>query len=178
MILIIDDDRSVRLSLGLLFRQAGYESEGVGTEAEALALVREICPDLILLDMNLSLTTTGRDGINLLRKIRIFRPDVPVILISAWGTIPLAVEGMELGACDFITKPWDNRALMAKVRRIIDSSRAAAAHQEPAPTLDEMERKAIVEALRRCDYNLSQAAAELGITRQSLYRRMLKFDIK
>lgn len=178
MILIIDDDRTVRLSLGLLFRQAGYEPEGVGSEAEALALVREVCPDLILLDMNLSLTTTGRDGINLLRKIRIFRPDVPVILISAWGTIPLAVEGMGLGACDFITKPWDNRELMAKVRKAIDSARAAAAQTEPKQTLDEMERKAIVEALRSCDYNMSQAAALLGITRQSLYRRMLKFDIK
>lgn len=79
MILIIDDDRTVRLSLGLLFRQAGYEPEGVGTEAEALAMVREVCPHLILLDMNLSLTTTGRDGINLLRKIRIFHHKLPLV---------------------------------------------------------------------------------------------------
>lgn len=178
MILIIDDDHTVRLALGHLFRQAGFESEGVGTENEALARVREVCPELIVLDMNLSLTTTGRDGINLLRKIRIFHPDVPVILISAWGTIPLAVEGMAHGACDFVTKPWDNRELMAKVRRAIDASHTAAAPEEPAPTLDETERKAIVEALRRSGYNLSQAAAALGITRQSLYRRMLKYDIK
>ena len=178
MILIIDDDRAVRLSLGLLFKQAGYDSQGVGSENETLALIREVCPDLILLDMNLSLSTTGRDGINLLRKIRIFRPDVPVILISAWGTIPLAVEGMGLGACDFITKPWDNRDLMAKIRKAIDAAQAASARSEPKQTLEEMERKAIIEALRNCDYNMSQAAAQLGITRQSLYRRMLKFDIK
>ena len=178
MILIIDDDHTVRLALAHLFRQAGFESEGVGPESEALTRVREVCPELIVLDMNLSLTTTGRDGINLLRKIRIFHPDVPVILISAWGTIPLAVEGMAHGACDFVTKPWDNRDLMAKVRRAIDAAHAAEAPDAPAPTLDQMERQAIVEALRNADYNLSQAAAALGITRQSLYRRMLKYDIK
>lgn len=178
MILIIDDDHTVRLALAHLFRQGGFESEGTGSESEAMARVREECPELIVLDMNLSLTTTGRDGINLLRKIRIFHPDVPVILISAWGTIPLAVEGMAHGACDFVTKPWDNRDLMAKVRRAIDAAHAAEAPDAPAPTLDQMERQAIVEALRNADYNLSQAAAALGITRQSLYRRMLKYDIK
>ena len=85
---------------------------------------------------------------------------------------------MAHGACDFVTKPWDNREIMAKVRRAIDASHTATAPEEPAPTLDETERRAIVDALRRSGYNLSQAAAALGITRQSLYRRMLKYDIK
>ncbi len=63
-----------------------------------------------------------------MQKIRILAPQVPVILMSGWGSIDLAVRGMRLGAFDFITKPWDNRELMAKVRKAIDSARAAAAH--------------------------------------------------
>ena len=70
--------------------------------------------ELAILDMNLHSGTDGRDGIELLRKIKILRPDMPVILISAWGTIPLAVEGMNYGAADFVSKPWSNRDLLAK----------------------------------------------------------------
>lgn len=173
MILIIDDDQAVRMSLSLLFRQAGYESEAVGNATDAIAAVREREPQLVLLDMNLSLSTTGRDGIELLRKIKVFCPDTPVILISAWGTIALAVEGMGYGAVDFVTKPWSNRDLMAKVRKAIGSNEPPPA----PPTLEEVERQAIIDALRRNNYNQSLAADELGITRQSLYRRIAKYGI-
>ncbi|MDE6587689.1 MAG: DNA-binding response regulator [Paramuribaculum sp.] len=173
MILIIDDDQAVRMSLSLLFKQAGFDSEAVGNAADAIEVVRNREPQLVMLDMNLSLSTTGRDGIELLRKIKVFCPDTPVILISAWGTIALAVEGMAHGAADFVTKPWSNRDLMAKVRKVIGSKNTPAA----PPTLEEMERQAIIDALRRNNYNQSLAADELGITRQSLYRRISKYGI-
>ena len=128
---------------------------------------------LAILDMNLTLSTTGRNGVELLRKFRILRPDLPVIMITAWGTIPLAVETMNYGAVDFITKPWSNADLIAKVKKALNDRELEARSE----TLDEMEREAIKQALRRCDGNLTEAARQLGITRQSLYRRIEKFKL-
>ncbi len=107
MILIADDDDSVRLSLSLLLKRAGYDVKAVSTPGEVLAEVRRTRLSLIMLDMNFTLSVSGEEGIELLRKCKVFQPDTPVILITAWGSIPLAVEGMQSGAFDFITKPWD-----------------------------------------------------------------------
>ncbi|MBD5279480.1 MAG: sigma-54-dependent Fis family transcriptional regulator [Bacteroides sp.] len=115
MILIVDDDKTIRLSLGLLLKRAGYEVDNASDPEEALSKVRHTDYDLILMDMNYSLSTTGEEGIELLRKVKIFLPDTPVILITAWGSIELAVEGMRHGAFDFITKPWNNRLLLQRV---------------------------------------------------------------
>ncbi|MCX4263209.1 MAG: response regulator [Muribaculaceae bacterium] len=177
MILIVDDDNAVRMSLSLALKRAGYEPVAVGNEDDALAAVRDERLRLAVLDMNLTLSTTGQQGIATLRKFRILRPDMPVIMITGWGTIPLAVEAMNLGAADFITKPWSNAELLAKIKKIIaknDMAKEAAARTE---TLEEMERDAISEALRRCDGNMSEAAKQLGITRQTLYRRIEKFKL-
>lgn len=115
MILIIDDDIAIRHSLGLMLKRARYEVEAVASPREALEFVRATTPRLILMDMNFSLTTSGDDGIELLQKVKIFCPDTPVILITAWGSIDLAVRGMRAGAFDFITKPWSNVVLMQRI---------------------------------------------------------------
>jgi two-component system NtrC family response regulator len=120
MILIIDDDAAVRSSLSFLLRHAGYDSETVATPGEALAAVRASSPQLILMDMNFSLGTAGREGIELLQKVKIFLPDVPVILITAWGSISLAVDGMRSGAFDFVTKPWNNLSLLNSIRTALE----------------------------------------------------------
>ena len=178
MILIVDDDRTIRLSLGLMLRQGGYESMAVGTEEEAIQAIRGGGIELVILDMNLTLSTTGRQGIEMLQGIRILAPEVPVIMLSAWATVPLAVEGMGYGAVDFVTKPWSNRDFMARIRDILKRSKAMEDSREQAQTLEASEREAIVRALRRADGNLTEAARILGITRQSLYRRMEKFELK
>lgn len=178
MILIVDDDRSIRLSIGLMLKTAGFESEEASTEADALRLLRAGGVELVILDMNLSLSTSGREGIELLRKIKILTPDVPVILITAWGTIDLAVEGMHHEAADFITKPWSNRDFMAKVRKALAAAEDARRKAAEVSTLDDAERDAIVKAVDRCDGNLTKAAELLGITRQALYRRIEKHGIK
>lgn len=117
MILIVDDDNTVRLSLSVLLRREGCESTGVSTPAEALAAIRENHGiRLVVMDMNFSRATSGEEGIELLRKVKVLRPELPVILITAWGSIPLAVEGMRLGAFDFITKPWDNREFCRQIK--------------------------------------------------------------
>lgn len=123
MILIVDDDAAIRSSLALLTRRAGYSARFAASPAEAMAEVRSHVPSLVLLDMNFSRFTSGEEGLTLLRQIRIFLPDVPVILMTAWGSIELAVEGMRAGAFDFITKPWDNRRLLERIGVALDMQR-------------------------------------------------------
>lgn len=106
MILIVDDDAGIRLSLRLLLSRNGYDVSMASNPKEAMEIVRSSTPpDLIMLDMNFSRATSGDEGLTLLKQIRIFLPDVPVILMTAWGSIPLAVEGIQAGAFDFITNP-------------------------------------------------------------------------
>ncbi|MCH5235664.1 MAG: sigma-54-dependent Fis family transcriptional regulator [Muribaculaceae bacterium] len=119
MILIIDDDESIRLSLSLMLKKAGYDCETVSGPDEALQKVRQRQFDLILMDMNYSRSTTGQEGIELLLKTKIFQPETPVILMTAWGSIDLAVEGMKAGAYDFITKPWHNLVLLQRIETAI-----------------------------------------------------------
>lgn len=120
MILIADDDNAIRFSLSMLLERAGHEVKAVATPAEVMETVRAVAPRLVILDMNYTRGTTGDEGLTLLKQVRLFRPEVPVILITAWGTIPLAVEGIKAGAADFITKPWDNASLLQRVSTILD----------------------------------------------------------
>ena len=112
MILVIDDDSAIRTSLSFMLKRAKYDVQAVSSPKEAIAIVRSVAPELILMDMNFSLTTTGDEGITLLKQVKIFQPETPVILMTAWGSIQLAVKGMQAGAFNFITKPWNNAVLM------------------------------------------------------------------
>jgi len=137
MILIVDDDAVVRSSLTFLLKRAGYVTESVPGPKEAMEIVRETAPQLILLDMNFTLTTTGEEGIQLLKQIKIFRPEVPVILMTAWGSIALAVQGMQAGAFDFITKPWNNLFLLNTIRTALELTEQKKEAQKPLNRLDE-----------------------------------------
>lgn len=116
MILIVDDDTVVCRSLTLLLSSLDYEVVSVTSPARALEVVRSVTPQLVLLDMNFSRSTSGQEGLTLLRQIKIFCPATPVILMTAWGSIELAVEGMRLGAVDFICKPWDPPTLIERIK--------------------------------------------------------------
>ena len=122
MILIIDDDSAVRSSLSFMLKRAGYEAQTVPGPREAMEVVRSVAPDLILMDMNFTLSTTGEEGLTLLKQVKIFRPETPVILMTAWGSIQLAVQGMQAGAFDFITKPWNNAALLQRIETALQLS--------------------------------------------------------
>ena len=136
MILIVDDDSAVRSSLTFLLKRAGFEPEAVPGPEEALAVVRQTAPQLILMDMNFTLTTTGEEGIQLLKQVKIFRPDVPVILMTAWGSISLAVQGMQAGAFDFVTKPWNNLVLLKSIRTALELSEQKKEQEMPLNRLD------------------------------------------
>ena len=124
MILIIDDDSAVRSSLSFMLKRAGYEAQVVPGPREAIEVVRTVAPDLILMDMNFTLSSTGQEGLTLLKQVKVFRPDTPVILMTAWGSIQLAVQGMQAGAFDFIPKPWNNAALLQRIETALELSTA------------------------------------------------------
>ena len=124
MILIIDDDSAVRSSLSFMLKRAGYEAQVVPGPREAIEVVRTVAPDLILMDMNFTLSTTGEEGLTLLKQVKVFRPDTPVILMTVWGSIQLAVQGMQAGAFDFIPKPWNNAALLQRIETALELSTA------------------------------------------------------
>lgn len=124
MILIIDDDSAVRSSLSFMLKRAGYEAQVVPGPREAIEVVRTVAPDLILMDMNFTLSTTGEEGLTLLKQVKVFRPDTLVILMTAWGSIQLAVQGMQAGVFDFIPKPWNNAALLQRIETALELSTA------------------------------------------------------
>ena len=131
MILVIDDDIGIRTSLSMMLKRVGHEVVAVASPKEAMAVVRgNETPRLIMLDMNFSLSTSGDEGLTLLKQIKLFLPDTPVILMTAWGSIQLAVKGMRAGAFDFVTKPWNNAALMERIATALETVQAEAQKQK------------------------------------------------
>jgi DNA-binding NtrC family response regulator len=142
MILIADDDPSVAASLGLLLKRHGHPTLAARSQEEALVQLENEGEriGLVLQDMNFSRGTTGEEGLELLREIRRRRPQLPVILITAWGSISLAVEGMKAGAADFVTKPWSNAQLLQSVDTALSLARSGDAKAAPA-SREELDRR-------------------------------------
>ena len=116
MILVVDDDKNIRLSLKLILERNEYEVALAEEPKAAIQIIRNTpAIELVLMDMNYSNSTDGEEGLTLLKQIKVFRPKLPCILMTAWGTIDLAVQGMRAGAFDFITKPWDNGVLLERI---------------------------------------------------------------
>jgi len=120
MILIVDDDIAVRTSLSLLLKSDGMEVSTAKNAEQALSMINEEHPDMVLLDLNFSADTSGREGMDLLKRIRALSASLPVILITGWASIDLAVRGMKLGANDFINKPWSNEHVLQSVKTLLE----------------------------------------------------------
>jgi sigma-B regulation protein RsbU (phosphoserine phosphatase) len=116
-ILIADDNTGVLEALRLLLKADGFQTVLAESPRSVLEAVRTSRFDLILIDLNYARdTTSGREGLELLSELELYKGTARVLVMTAWGNIPLAVEAMRLGACDFIEKPWDNDKLLASVR--------------------------------------------------------------
>lgn len=124
-ILVIDDDEAVCVSMKLLLKRAGYSTAAINRPQEMAAALDRGLPDLILLDMNFTIDTSGRQGLRLLQQLKEAHPEIPVVLMTAWATVQLAVEGMKLGARDFIAKPWDNKQLLKTIKTLLDLQSSA-----------------------------------------------------
>ena len=121
-ILLIDDDFAVRKSIGFLLEQKDFSCLKASSPAEARKILTGQIPNLIILDMNFGIRTTGEEGLLYLKELKQDYPEIPVILITAWGSIDLAVEGMKSGAADFITKPWNNDHLIRSIKMNLELS--------------------------------------------------------
>ncbi len=167
MILIVDDDASVVASLGLLLKQNGYASQGAADPGEALRLLQGSAFDLVLQDMNFSRGTSGEEGLDLLARTRTLHPDLPVILITAWGSIGLAVEGIKRGASDFITKPWSNGQILQAVQTALSLADARSAEPDKPSRAD-------LDA--RCDFRGLVGAAPRFVRILNLVARVAPTD--
>jgi len=124
-ILIADDQADVLEALRFLIKGEGYQSEAVTSPAAALHAIEARDFDAVLMDLNYTRdTTSGQEGLDLLNRIQTLDGNLPVIVMTAWGSVELAVEAMRRGARDFIQKPWDNARLSAILKTQIELGRA------------------------------------------------------
>jgi sigma-B regulation protein RsbU (phosphoserine phosphatase) len=124
-VLVIDDQADIREALRLLLKRAGYAIQMAESPNDALAAAAFCDHDLIVMDMNYtSDTTSGREGLDLLERLHAQRRDVPIIAMTGWSTIELAVEAMQRGACDFIPKPWDSHQMLAVLEKHLNAGRS------------------------------------------------------
>jgi phosphoserine phosphatase RsbU/P len=119
VILIAEDQEYVREALAMLLRGQGYSVQLCASPNEALNAAQQRTPDVALLDMNYQRdSTSGIEGLDLIQRLRQMDGTVPIIALTAWGNVDLAVSAMKHGASDFIEKPWRNDALLEKVRSL------------------------------------------------------------
>src|SRR5215469_3884600 len=120
-VLVADDQADVLHAISLLLKLEGFESHTVMHPAAVVEAMKSSEFDLLIMDLNYTLdTTSGSEGLDLISSIRKTNTNVPVLVITAWGTIELAVEALQRGASDFIQKPWTNSQLIQKSRDLID----------------------------------------------------------
>ena len=124
-VLVADDQSDIRDALRLLLRREGYEIHGAASPSEALAALEAREFDAVLMDLNYARdTTSGQEGLDLLPRIQMMDSTLPVIVMTAWSSVEVAVEAMRRGARDFIPKPWENTRLVTVIRTQIDLRQA------------------------------------------------------
>jgi DNA-binding NtrC family response regulator len=124
-ILIADDQPDVLEALRLLVKGQGFQADTVESPAAVLRALEQRDYDVVLIDLNYARdTTSGEEGLDLLTRVHAADESMPVVVMTAWGSVNLAVEAMRRGARDFIEKPWDNERLLSIIRTQIELSRA------------------------------------------------------
>jgi DNA-binding NtrC family response regulator len=124
-ILVADDQADVLAALRLLVKSEGFAIETASSPSGVLKAIDSQELDVVLIDLNYARdTTSGSEGLDLLTRIRATDPTLPVVVMTAWGSVDLAVEAMRRGARDFIQKPWDNARLVAVLRTQVELAEA------------------------------------------------------
>lgn len=165
-ILIVDDNPAILTALKICLAGVFTRIVTLSSTDRLVATMSEEQVDVVLLDMNFSLgVNTGQDGLFWLRTLKKLHPDTPVVLMTAYADVQLAVKGLKNGAADFVTKPWDNDELVRTLRDAVEKSREVV-------TLDKLEQQHVHRVVEQCHGNMSKAAGLLGITRQTLYRKL------
>jgi sigma-B regulation protein RsbU (phosphoserine phosphatase) len=155
--LIADDQPDVLEALRLLLKNEGYQTEVVGSPADVLAALKSREFDLLLMDLNYARdTTSGREGMDLVTSVRALDRFLPIVVMTAWGSVPLAVEALQKGVGDFVEKPWENSRLLEILSKQLERSRALRLAREE----DEKQQAAqqrIVTRLEQQDQEIQQA---------------------
>jgi len=165
-ILCVDDSEAILTALRLCLSGTFREVLTLTDPEQILKTMATNEVDIVLLDMNFSLgVNSGQEGLLWLRTLRKHYPDTPVVLLTAYAEVDLAVRGLKTGAADFVVKPWDNDELVHRLRDVLEQS----ARIEP---LERVEQEHIRRAIDHNRGNLSKAAEQLGIARQTLYNKL------
>ena len=175
--IVADDDLDVLKAAQAVLARSGADVEGAPSIDQLESAVAARARDAVLLDMNFAAgARDGAEGLETLERLRIADPALAVVLMTTWGGVALAVEGLKRGAADFVLKPWRNETLLAAMTAAAAMTRAHRA-DAAALNLDDLERRAIEKALAIHEGNVSHAAATLGLTRPALYRRMARHGL-
>jgi sigma-B regulation protein RsbU (phosphoserine phosphatase) len=148
-ILVCDDQADVLEAMRLLLKGQGWQSVVVESPQALLSAARAESFDLILADLNYTRdTTSGEEGLDLLASLEAQGNHTPVMVMTAWGNVDIAVEAMRRGACDFIQKPWDNERVVASIHKQADSERRRKSELEIAANV---QQKLFPHNLRRME---------------------------
>jgi sigma-B regulation protein RsbU (phosphoserine phosphatase) len=162
-VLVCDDQPDVRDAMQLLLKGQGYEAVTVDSPRALLRQARSDDFDLILADLNYTRdTTSGEEGLDMLAGLEAQGNTAPVIVMTAWGSIDLAVEAMRRGACDFVQKPWDNQRVLASIRKQAGSERSRQSELEIAASVQQQLFPRKMQKLRTIDY-AGQCVAARGV---------------
>jgi sigma-B regulation protein RsbU (phosphoserine phosphatase) len=146
-VLIADDQPDVLVALRLLLKNEGYQTEIVASPAAVLSAITHDHFDVALIDLNYARdTTSGQEGLDLITRMKGLDELLPIVVLTAWGTIDLAVEAMRRGGCDFVQKPWDNGRLLEVVRTQINSGRERRRLQQDALDQQRLRDRELAEA--------------------------------
>lgn len=164
-LLVVDDNPAILTAVKICLNGVFERILTLSAPDAILTTLQQEHVDEILLDMNfVQGVNTGQEGLFWLSAIHRRHLDIPIVLVTAYADVKLAVKGLKNGAADFITKPWDNDELIRTLKDAIDKA------GDVLP-LDEMEKEHVRKVVNKCHGNMSRAAELLGITRQTLYKK-------
>ena len=165
-IVVVDDNPAILTALRICLDSTFERVITLASPDSLPATLQQEKTSIVLMDMNFTLgMNTGQEGLTWLRTLRHLHPQLPVVLITAYADVQLAVKCLKAGASDFVTKPWDNDELLRTLKDAVDKG-------QEIQSLDELERNHVKRVVDHCHGNISRAAELLGITRQTLYAKL------
>ena len=167
-LLVVDDNPAIFTTLEICLERVFGKIVTLTTPDAILATLEQEKVDVILLDMNFSLgINNGQEGLIWVQAIHRRHPNIPIVLMTAYADVKLAVKGLKSGAVDFVTKPWDNHELIRVLKDAVEEA------TEVIP-LEKMEEEHVRKVVDKCHGNISKAAELLEISRQRLYKKLKK----